>query len=197
MSRSFVSPLLCLALLSSVASAADPFLVTTPGKPGGAGLVPVLSGSGSGFPGTVNALKLAQAANSSSATLVVGLSELAAPFKGGVLGPSVDMLVPGLPTDGQGKLALPFVLPAGAPSGVTLWTQCWVIDPAASGGLSASNSLAFTVQAVPAPLYNPAAALVVGTQTAGPTGVVVGDFDEDGVPDLAVHVTIPDLVLLL
>jgi hypothetical protein len=185
-----------MALSMGAAMAADPFQVTTPGKPGGGGVVPVLSGSGPGVPGTVHALLLEQARPDTTATLVVGFVELAAPFKGGVLGPSPDLLVFGLPTDAEGALALPFILPAAAPPGLTLWMQAWVSDPAASAGLSASNTLAFTVQAPPAPLYD-AGQAIVAAMPDGPAGVAVGDVDGDGIPDLVVLAVVPDLLLVL
>lgn len=57
--------------------------------------------------------------------LVTGFSELAAPFAGGVLVPSPDVLVTGLVTNGVGGLELAAVLPQGAPPGVELFVQLW------------------------------------------------------------------------
>ncbi|MHC5211465.1 MAG: FG-GAP repeat domain-containing protein [Planctomycetota bacterium] len=185
-----------MALAMGALSAADPYQVTTPGKPGEGGVVPLLSGSGPGVPGTVHALLLDDARPDTTATLVVGFSALAAPFKGGVLGPSPDLLVSGLPTDAGGALALPFILPASAPPGLTLWMQAWISDAAASAGLSASNTLAFTVQAPPAPLYD-AGAAIVAAMPDGPAGVAAGDVDGDGLPDLVVRSVGPDLLLVL
>jgi hypothetical protein len=183
-------------LSMGAAMAADPFVTTTPGKPGADGVVPVLAGSGPGVPGTLNALLLDDARRDASATLVVGFAELAASFKGGVLGPMPELLVQGLPTDVGGSLSLPFVLPTSAPPGLTLWMQAWVSDPSASAGLSASNTLAFTVQAPPAPLYDAGAAIVTAVPD-GPAGVAAGDVDADGVPDLIVNAVGPDLLVVL
>ena len=72
--------------------------------------------------------------------LVFGLSRLDAPFKGGVLVPKPQVLVP-VVTSVTGALSLPFTLPPGLPEGTTLYFQVWISDPAASAGLAASNAL--------------------------------------------------------
>ena len=54
-------------------------------------------------------------ANSTSA-LVVGFSELAAPFKGGVLVPNPDIVIAGLPTDGAGSWTALLTAADGAPT---------------------------------------------------------------------------------
>jgi hypothetical protein len=71
---------------------------------------------------------------------VVGLQQLGAPFKGGVLVPSPLALL-SLATDPSGAMTLPFTMPAGAPSGTSFYFQAWISDPGASAGLSASNGL--------------------------------------------------------
>lgn len=101
---------------------------------------PVLSGSGTLAPGGPQALALAGAAPSASASLVLGLDVLLASFKGGTLVPEPLLIVP-LATDGGGGLLLPFVLPAGIPAATSLFFQTWIVDAGASGGLSASNGL--------------------------------------------------------
>ena len=196
MKRSVVTGLLCVVFLAGSAAAHDPFQVTTPGAPGAGGLVPALSGFGTGLPVSSDALLLGQAAPDSGVTLVVGLSELGAPFLGGVLGPSVDILLPGHVSDGQGALALPFALHGDIPVGTTLWVQGWIDDPAALGGLSASNTIRFSVQEAPAPLYVAGSAISTATGD-GPATLAVGDFDEDGAPDVAVDLVGEGVVVLL
>ena len=61
--------------------------------------------------------------------------------RSGVLVPNADVLVPGLPTDANGELFLPFIWPAGVPSGFHLYFQDWIVDPAGPKGFSASNGL--------------------------------------------------------
>jgi len=114
------------------------------GKPGSQG-TPVLDGSGPLSPQSDNHLDLGGANPSSSATLVAGLGQLDAPFKGGTLVPAPLWLLP-LATDASGELSLPFVMPAGLPSGTSIYLQFWISDPSASANLSASNGLQATTQ---------------------------------------------------
>ena len=116
-----------------------PWEVFGPGKPGSAG-VPQLTGSGPLTPGSSGAIDLAGAQPSSSVTLVVGLSPLLAPFKGGTLVPNPDFLV-ALVTDATGAVNLPFTWPGGVPAGTSFYLQAWITDAGASFGLAASNGL--------------------------------------------------------
>jgi len=113
------------------------------GKAGSLG-VPALAGSGPLTPGSDNVVTLTGALPGTTSTLVVGLVEIGAPFKGGTLVPSPDFLFPGLPVDGAGAAALPFTWPLGTPAGVELFWQHWILDAGASQGLSASNALRST-----------------------------------------------------
>jgi len=115
------------------------------GKPGVAG-IPVASGTGPLTAGSSGSLTLASAAPSSTTNLFFGVGLLAAPFKGGVLGPTNDILITGLPTDGAGGLTLPFGWPAGIPANTNLFYQFWTSDPAATQDLSASNTVRMTAQ---------------------------------------------------
>ena len=82
--------------------------------------------------------------NLDAATLVLGLSELQLPFKGGVLVPAPDVLVSGLVTDASGNWAASFTWPSGVPTGLALTFQAWLPDPAAVAGLAASDGLRAT-----------------------------------------------------
>lgn len=83
-------------------------------------------------------------------TLVVGLTQVDSPFKGGVLVPNPDVLVPGLtfntqaaPLDATQQLSV--IYPAGMPSGMSIFIQQWVeVSGLASPVLLASNGLAIT-----------------------------------------------------
>ncbi len=103
--------------------------------------VPSLVGTGPLTVGSTITLELTDAAPSTSTTLVVGFTLLAAPFKGGTLVPTPTLLLTGLPTDAAGAfmLSAPWVDPS--PSGLTLYLQSWTPDGAAPFGLSASNGL--------------------------------------------------------
>ncbi len=104
---------------------------------------PLLSGTGTLLSGDPQHCDLSSAAPSSTATLVAALSTIFAPFKGGTLVPEPLIFLP-LPTDALGSMTLPFTLPAGIPSGIKLYFQCWITDSGASHNLSASNALSAT-----------------------------------------------------
>ncbi len=106
--------------------------------------VPQFVGKGTLIAGDVLALALTNAKPGSSAALLVGVSAIHAPFKGGTLVPAPDLLIAGLPIDGAGAQKLTLIGPAGLPSGATLWMQEWVIDPAGPSGFSASNAITAT-----------------------------------------------------
>ena len=108
------------------------------GKAGALG-VPLLYGTGDLTPSSAGTIELENAAPSSSALLFVGLSEGAAPFKGGTLVPVPVLLQVGLATDSAGETTLPFVVPLGA-TGIDVYLQVAVADPAASQSISLSNA---------------------------------------------------------
>jgi hypothetical protein len=114
------------------------------GLAGTGGVAPALFGLGSLQAGSERSLELSGAPPFSATHLFVGFSLLAAPFKGGTLGPSPDLLLPGLPVDADGSFALSTLFPAGAPAGLGLHLQCWTPDAGAPAGLSASNTLVAT-----------------------------------------------------
>jgi hypothetical protein len=113
-------------------------------KPGSTG-TPKLAGSGPLTPGSSNALQLSGAAPNSTATLIVGLSEIDLPFRGGVLVPQPQFVLPQR-ADPTGSLLLPFTWPAGGASGLTIFLQFWIGDTVSSFGVSASNGLVGVTQ---------------------------------------------------
>jgi len=111
----------------------------------GSGGLPALDGEGLLHAGTAMGLNLTGAAPLAPTTLMLGFTELGAPFMGGVLVPQPDLIVGGLLTDAAGALHLGATWPAGIPSGSSLFLQGWIADPAGPWGMSASNGLqAFT-----------------------------------------------------
>jgi len=104
---------------------------------------PCLVGRGPLTPSSSWSMSLTDAAPSSTAFLVVGLSPLFANFKGGVLVPAVDLITP-IPTNAAGEINLAGVLSPSAPSGASLWLQYWITDAAGPVGFSASNGLQLT-----------------------------------------------------
>lgn len=85
-------------------------------------------------------LELSNAKANEFVYTVVGWSLLDAPFEGGVLVPSVDVIVNGA-TDGGGNLSLSFPFPAGFPSGGSAYIQCWLRDPAGIAGFASTNAV--------------------------------------------------------
>jgi arylsulfatase A-like enzyme len=105
---------------------------------------PDLYPSGTLLAGDTVKLQLVDAAGSAPATLLMGLSSLLLPFKGGVLvpdpaGPGAQMLF--LATGGGGKLALSAPWPASVPPGFAIYFQFWILDAAGPAGYSASNAV--------------------------------------------------------
>ncbi|RKY19191.1 MAG: hypothetical protein DRQ55_11280 [Planctomycetota bacterium] len=80
----------------------------------------------------------------SVATLVIGLSYLGAPFKGGIWGPSVGILVEGVPTGPYGQIQVPGTWPVGVLSGIEFYEQWWMVDPGALHGRASSNTIRAT-----------------------------------------------------
>lgn len=107
---------------------------------GGALGPPVLAGQGLLYGGMPIKLKVSNAAPHNPSTLVIGLSALNAPFKGGVMVPMPNLLIPGL-LIGTGTLTLSSHWPSGLPAGLQIWTQFWIVDPTAPLGLSATNCI--------------------------------------------------------
>jgi len=105
--------------------------------------VPVCVGSGTLMAGDPMSISLSGALETSPAWLVIGLSALDAPFKGGTLVPNPDIVL-GLPTDGAGAVVLPALWPAGVPPGFVTWFQWWIQDSVAPKNLAASNGLSAT-----------------------------------------------------
>jgi photosystem II stability/assembly factor-like uncharacterized protein len=103
--------------------------------------VPSLAGTGSLTGGSPITLTMSHALANSLAHLVAGLSRVDAPFKGGVMVPSLDLLVPSLPTGVAGAVSVSGTFPAGLPTGTDLYFQMWIEDSAAVHGLSASNGV--------------------------------------------------------
>ena len=90
-------------------------------------------------------LTLTHALPLSTTFLVMGLSQLDGPLKGGVLVPFPNFVFP-LPTDSHGMQALAIQLPANVPPGLPVFFQHWIIDPGGPKGFAASNGLTGTTQ---------------------------------------------------
>jgi hypothetical protein len=107
----------------------------------GAHGVPLLKGKGLLLATTPFELTLSNAIENVASTLVVGLAQLGATFKGGVLVPTPDVLLSSLNTGASGGFTLGVTWPAGVPSGLSFYVQAWLPDPAGPAGFAASNAL--------------------------------------------------------
>jgi hypothetical protein len=108
------------------------------------GIEPRLMASGSLQPGSAGSLHVDRAQQNSLCTIVFGLQQLSAPFKGGTLVPMPSWLLPFV-TDSKGKVDLGWAAFPQAPGGVSLWFQAWISDAQSPAGLTASNGLTATV----------------------------------------------------
>lgn len=89
-------------------------------------------------------LELEGALANTSAQLVIGFDKVNAPFKGGVLVPSPDVILRDLSTDAMGNLTLSRPWPVDVPTGTEVYFQFWVSDPAGPAGFAASNAIVGT-----------------------------------------------------
>ncbi len=131
------------ALLPLLVPAPAPWNAAGYGLSGATG-VPRLAGAGSMVPGSIVSINVSHARPLAATTLFVGFDWIAKRFKGGVVGPSPDLVLAGLVTDAIGNLSLAASWPAGVPAGFTAYVQAWVKDPAAIMGIAASNDLIVT-----------------------------------------------------
>ncbi len=92
-------------------------------------------------PGSTLRLWLQNAPPASSTALVVGQAAANLPFKGGVMVPQPDLLLPGFVTDATGQVVFESSWPPGLPSGLTFHLQHWITDAAGPKGLAASNAM--------------------------------------------------------
>lgn len=104
---------------------------------------PALTGSGSLGPNAPFSIDLSDALANADTALFAGFSQLNAPFKGGVLVPSVDLSL-FTQTSASGEVSLSGVFPAGALSGLQITLQFWTEDAGAILGVSASNAITGT-----------------------------------------------------
>lgn len=106
--------------------------------------LPKLTGGGELIGGQPLTLTLTRAKPFAPMTLIVGVSSLGLPFKGGTLVPNPTLLIAGLSANAQGTLVLPATWPLGLPSWLTFYSQAWIADSAGPAGFAASNGLSGT-----------------------------------------------------
>ena len=106
---------------------------------------PIQVVEGSFVAGQPFAFRLSCAVPSGSAVLVAGLSQLEAPFKGGTMVPHPFLIAGPLPVSAGGELALAGAAWPGGPSGLALFLQFWIADPAGPAGFAASSGVQVTL----------------------------------------------------
>lgn len=109
-------------------------------KPGSNGL-PALVGGGSMLGGESVTLEVHNGPAFATAHLVMGLTDLSAPFKGGTLVPNPDWILSPFTLDGTGGFFSSYAWPVGIPSGTDSYYQFWISDSGATFILSATNGL--------------------------------------------------------
>jgi hypothetical protein len=114
------------------------------GAVAGSNGTPLLSGEGDLIGGTPVILLLQHAKPTAPAFLIIGSSMLDAPFKGGHLVPTPSVISPAMTVNGQGTLTLTSTWPVGLPTGLTFYSQMWIVDAAGPAGFAASNGLSGT-----------------------------------------------------
>ncbi len=107
--------------------------------------VPVLAATGTLCPGDDVTFSLTNARASTTAALVIGVTNLSIPFKGGTLVPSADVIFFGLPVSAGGTLIVGGAWLEDSIAGLTLYWQYWITDAVGPFGFSASNGLSSTV----------------------------------------------------
>lgn len=103
--------------------------------------VPTLLGHGSMLPGETQTLEIEGSLPGAPTALVVGLSHLGAPFKGGTMVPAPDIVVGFFPTFPGNPTNIALTWPTGLPSHASTYWQCWMIDPGGVLGFAATNGL--------------------------------------------------------
>jgi hypothetical protein len=104
---------------------------------------PALTGLGPLLPTAGTKIEVTSALPVSTGVLIVGFTNLGAPFKGGVLVPFPNVLA-GFPTDGAGAWSVIFSWPIGVPAGFLMYWQAWLPDAGGPAGFSATNALEST-----------------------------------------------------
>lgn len=103
--------------------------------------------NGTPCPGNSVSFNMGLAKANSLAWLFFGVTELSAPFKGGILVPNAAP--PGgiisLSTNFLGGAQIGTTWPAGLPTGTELFVQYWIKDNAATAGFSATDGLKMTL----------------------------------------------------
>ncbi|MGQ0553171.1 MAG: hypothetical protein ACT4PU_08110 [Planctomycetota bacterium] len=132
-----VSGDLAIRAKASTATGTGQFIDMANGLAGN--FTPTLGGSGSLASGGNFTIAMNGLPPFAASSLVVGYSPLFAPFKGGVMGPSVNTIL--ILGTGAGSMSLPGVMPPGIPANFEIYLQSWTPDVGGPFGFDATNVL--------------------------------------------------------
>jgi hypothetical protein len=125
---------------SSIQVDIDPWIDLGSSLPGTGGLTPILDPTATLSPDSPFQLDVSGALPGTTAFVVLGVTALAAPFKGGMLVPNPDVVVP-QPVGPGGSLSVPARWPTGVPGGISIYVQAWMDDPGGVAGFAATNAV--------------------------------------------------------
>lgn len=127
----------------SVDTAGSPLAIVEGGVAGGSGFEPSLQASGTPCAGELITVNVFAAPPNEAANLVIGIDELSAPFKGGVLVPAPAVVI-GFSTGIFGLVQFSAPWPAGIPTGFEVYMQYWMTDSSAPSGFAATDAVVIT-----------------------------------------------------
>jgi hypothetical protein len=107
---------------------------------------PLLEGSCDMLAGQPVTFTASNTLENTIAWFVLGIERVDTPFFGGTLVPNTTFVFGNQPTGPTGTASLLLTVPDNLESGVALYEQVWVLDAAATQGLSASNALSSTIR---------------------------------------------------
>jgi endonuclease/exonuclease/phosphatase family metal-dependent hydrolase len=132
-------PVIADMILPLTGACADPTTDLGFAKAGTGGLEPHLSACGALGTGDTADFLLEDALPGADAWLILGFSSLFAPFSGGTLVPTPDILIGPFSVNGSGEVLIPAVPGGGGPADA--WIQFAVLDGGATFGRAFSNGL--------------------------------------------------------
>jgi hypothetical protein len=130
------------ASLCFTSDASSQWLDLGNGLAGAAG-IPALTGLGPLLPTAGTKVEVTGGAADATGALVVGYTNLGAPFKGGVMVPFPNVVLP-IALGSSGAWSLIFSWPIEIPAGFLMYWQAWLKDAGGPAGFAASNALQST-----------------------------------------------------
>jgi hypothetical protein len=105
---------------------------------------PSLTGAGELSAGQAITFTVAGAKPFAPTWMILGVTTINLPFKGGTLVPAPLIAAGGLGTDATGGLAIVAPITAELPEGTTIVVQAWMLDPGGVQGAAATNGVSGT-----------------------------------------------------